>query len=505
MTEDARPYVEDLLEVLAVDPHRTVVRRGGVDTSAAELATAIHRYARVLDEVGVRRGDLVAMYAPNRVEALAVRYATHVLGAASVYLSAPPDPDIRARMLVDYAPRLVVVLPETVHLLPTTTAPVAAVGPVPGVELRLDELAAAASDAPLVPRARPDDLAVLVSSGGTTGVPKASVRDFATWTAAVTPPHRPERRQLADGALAYLTQILVDQTLLGGGTVVLADGVVADEVLAAIETERITDLFLVEPQLFEVMDHPDVERRDLSSLRAVTHIGASAAPTLRLRARARLGPVIAHTYGASEMGIVSALRPEEHDLHHPDLFTCAGHVVPGVEVRFRLPDGSLHPSEGSIEVRSPQMAQGYRHRPGEQAAHFVDGWYRSGDLGRLDAQGYLHFLGRAVDSEVVDGVLVTPTTVQDVLCRTAGVRYAVVVPVLDDGVRLAAVVPWPRAEVDDQACVAAVRAEYGDAVADSLRVLAVDRVPLTEQGKPDRRALLEMFRTVPAVPPREIA
>ena len=97
MTEDARPYVEDLLEVLAADPRRTVVRREGVDTSAAALQGAIHRYARVLDGLGLGRGDLVAMYAPNRVEALAVRYATHVLGAASVYLSAPPDPDVHRR------------------------------------------------------------------------------------------------------------------------------------------------------------------------------------------------------------------------------------------------------------------------------------------------------------------------------------------------------------------------------------------------------------------------
>jgi fatty-acyl-CoA synthase len=312
---------------------------------------------------------------------------------------------------------------------------------------------------------------------------------MSAWTAAVAGPHRPERRQLADGNLAYLTQILVDQTLLGGGTVVLADGVEPATVLATVEAERITDLFLVEPQLFELMDHPDVERRDLSSLRALTHIGASAAPTLRLRARARLGPVIAHTYGASEMGIVSALRPEEHDLHHLDLFTCAGHIVPGVEVRFRRPDGGLHPMEGSVEVRSPAMAQGYRHRPVEEAINFVDGWYRSGDLARLDAEGYLHVLGRAADCEVVDGVVVTPTTVQDALCRTPQVRYAVVVPDLDAGVRTVAAVPWPGGIVDVAACVEAVRTAHGDEVADSLRVLVLDRIPQTEQGKPDRPAI----------------
>src|SRR4029079_1860168 len=122
--------------------------------------------------------------------------------------------------------------------------------------------------------------------------------------------------------------------------------------LATVERERITHLFLVEPQLFALMDDPRVPEHALPSLRAVTHIGAAAAPVLRRRARERLGPVIAHTYGASEMGLGSALTPPEHDLAYPGRFTCAGRVLPGVEVRFRSPDGALDERAGAIEVRS---------------------------------------------------------------------------------------------------------------------------------------------------------
>ena len=311
-----------------------------------------------------------------------MRYATHLLGAASVYLSAPPDPGKRAQMLVDFRPGLVVVFPETAHLLPPTTAPCAAIGPVEDVLLRLDELASEQDPAPMESRARPSDLAVVVSSGGTTGVPKGSVRDFGSYTPMVAVPSPATRRQLANGKLAYLTQALVDTTLLGGGTVILQSAFHPAATLAAIEAERVTHLFLVEPQLFDLMDHPDVTQRDLSSLSVLTHIGAAAAPVLRMRARERLGPVIAHTYGASEMGLVSALTPPEHDLAHPDRFTCAGRVLPGVEVRFRSPDGALDERAGAIEVRSPAMAAGYLRRPVEQATNFVDGWYRTGDLGR---------------------------------------------------------------------------------------------------------------------------
>jgi fatty-acyl-CoA synthase len=77
-----------------------------------------------------------------------------------------------------------------------------------------------------------------------------------------------------------------------------------DQRQLGLSCHRVTHLFLVEPQLFDLMDHPDVTRCDLSSLSVLTDIGAAAAPILRMRARERLGPVIAHTYGASEMGLV---------------------------------------------------------------------------------------------------------------------------------------------------------------------------------------------------------
>ena len=484
-------YIDSLVTSLGQDGSRPVLRHAGSGTTGAELLAMINRYARVLDGLGLRPGDLVALLAPNRPDALAVRYATHLIGAAAVYLSVPPAAGTRARMITQFGPRLVVVFPETAGLLPAgVTAPVAAVGPVPGVDLRLDTLAAAEPAGPLASRARPGDLAVVISSGGTTGVPKGSRRDFAAYSANVMlPAPAPDRRQLANGKLAYLTQILVDQTLLGGGTVVLQDHYEPGATLDAIERERITHLFLVEPQLFGLMDDPAVPTRDLSSLRVLTHIGAMAAPVLRRRARERLGPVIAHTYGASEIGIVSALSPAEHD--RPSRFRCAGRIQPSADVRFRRRDGGLDPRAGAIEARSPAMAQGYRHRPVEQAEHFTGGWYRTGDLGELDGEGMLRILGRTTD--IGDGDL-SPVDLQDTLCRQPSVRYAVLVADPDRGAPgqatwIAAAEPWPGHTIDIEGCGAALAARHGSGAAAALHLLPVDRVPLTEQGKPNRPAI----------------
>jgi fatty-acyl-CoA synthase len=485
-------YIELLLTRLIDAGKMSILRHKGRDNTATDLLKLIYQYAVALAEIGIKRGSLVALFATNCPDALAIRYAVHLRGAASFYLSTPADPQRRADLLAQTNPDLLVLFPETADLMPAgLPTRVASIGAdLTGSPLRLDERAATQPGAPMASLARRDDLAVIISSGGTTGVPKGSARNFATYTTMVTAPSPAGRRQLINGALAYLSQILVDVTLLGGGSVVLEDSYDPVDTLRAIDSEQITDLFLVEPQLFEVMDHPDLVRRDLSSLRTITHIGDLAAPTLRRRARERFGDVLAHIYGSSEMGIVSALTPGEHDLFQPELFTCAGRPRPGVDVRFRRDDGAFASvgEIGIIEVRSPAVAGGYHNRPDLQS-FFRDGWFHSGDLGYLDSDGYLHVLGRADDIAWIDGNIVSAAHIQDTLCRLSSVRYAAVVMNAESGCWAAAVVPWTGSSVDLTQCREAIKAECGAAL---VTVVPVDRVPLTPQGKADRVAICQL-------------
>ena len=494
-------YIERLVGRLAAGGNRPCFRHRGLDVPASAFLASIFRYARALAGIGIGRGSLVALLAPNRPDAVAIRYAANLIGAATAFLSAPPAESARTRMLAVLDPTLLVAFPETRHLVqnPAPVRLAAAGGDVPGASLQVDELAARQFADPVACLARPDDLAVVVSSGGSTGVPKGSWRTFRAYSAMVDVPSAADRRQLVNGRLAYLSQVLVDITLLGGGTVVFDDGYEPARTLAMIQAERITDLFLVEPQLFELMDHADVACTDLSSLGSLTHIGTSAPPTLRRRARDRLGPVVAHTYGASEEGLVSILSPAGHD--RPERFACAGRIQPGVEVRLRCPDGALAgPGEiGGIEVRSPALANGYLHRPELDATAFVDGWYRSGDLGRLDEEGYLHILGRAVDITWIGGRMLSPTMVEDTLCRQPSVRHAVVV--VDAGRWLAAALSWPSIPVDAPACLRAIADGHGPEAAGRVLILPLDAIPPTEQGKPDREAIRRLGSGSSGQPP----
>jgi fatty-acyl-CoA synthase len=176
-------------------------------------------------------------------------FAAHVLGAATVYLSIPANEAQRRALVEQMAPDLLVVFPETARCLDQKTGVAfATLGfDQAGSRGRLDALAVSMPSDPIPVAARASELGVIASSGGSTGVPKGSCRSFGTYSAMVSARSPKDRVQLINGPLAYLSQVLVDVTLLGGGRVVLRDAYDAADTLATIEAERITDLFLVEP------------------------------------------------------------------------------------------------------------------------------------------------------------------------------------------------------------------------------------------------------------------
>ena len=147
------------------------------------------------------------------------------------------------------------------------------------------------------------------------------------------------------------------------------------------------------------------------------------------------------------------------------------------------------------------MAQGYRNRPDLEARVFQEGWYRSGDLARLDIDGTLQIFGRAVDIAFVDGRMVGPTSTEDALCQLPDVRYACVVREVRVSRWIALVLPHHGVPLDLPRCRRAMAPRHGPAVADRMVWHTPDHVPLTPQGKPDRETIraLAAEGTVPAV------
>jgi fatty-acyl-CoA synthase len=183
--------------------------------------------------------------------------------------------------------------------------------------------------------------------------------------------------------------------LAAGGVVVLHERFDAGEVLAAIENQRVTFIWLLPSLLHQLLDHPALESTDTSSLRSLVLGGWASTPYRVAQAIERFGPIVAQGYGANEIGQVTWLTSEEN--LRPELLTTVGRPVPGVEVSIRDSSGERVDTgvTGEIWVRGPDLMTGYYQQPEETAAVLRDGWFRSGDLGFLDAEGYLSVVGRS--------------------------------------------------------------------------------------------------------------
>jgi acyl-CoA synthetase (AMP-forming)/AMP-acid ligase II len=175
--------------------------------------------------------------------------------------------------------------------------------------------------------------------------------------------------------------------------------------LRALAAERATVICLVPAAMQAIMDHRDAAAADFSALRRILYAGSPiGAETLR-RALGLFGCGFVQFYGATEMWILSLLRPEQHDLALPEHLSSCGTPVHFVEMRvvdtsFKdVPDGVV----GEFLVRSPVMFSGYWNQPSATAAARHDGWYRTGDLGRRDADGYYYIVDRVKDMIITGG------------------------------------------------------------------------------------------------------
>jgi fatty-acyl-CoA synthase len=475
--------IDRVLQRARTGPGDELLVEGDRRVTAGAFAELVERLAGGLRRAGVSPRDRVAIVPTIGIDAIAVRYAALRLGCVAAFCPNTGVAGRLARFVDAMGADALVVFKQTAAAAEEAQCRLRlSVGEVDGA-IALDP---SPGDAPRGDRRA---AGVLVTSGGTTGDSKASRRDLASWTRVVDIGPVPDRRLLVCTSLAYVAQVLTDQVLMGGGTVVLCERFDPSLVLAAIEAERITHVGLVEPLLVELADHPDLAVRDLSSLRAVSHIGADAAASLRLRLLSRIGEVLVHPYGASEVGIVSALAAPEYSAAHPELLQTAGRPLPGVDVRIETAEGMPAPAGelGVISVASGQVADGYASPvPG---SGFRDGRYRTGDLGLIDSTGYLHVRGRANDRRLVASREVMPVDVQEILCRHPDVRYAVAVPgpAPDSGFG-AAVVAAPGSDVTPAQLSAFVRERGGEPLVPA-RVAMLERMPVTEQGKPDRAAL----------------
>lgn len=499
-----RPLVEDILDALGRHPEREAVVVGTRRITAGEFRATVYRIARALLAQGLGRGDVVALLSGNAPETGMVRLAAALIGCPITFVRSTLSLEIQATLAREVGIRALVVAPQLAEraaqlLTQIQVENVLLIGACTvGVHQESDLMAAAARESPepFACLARPEDISLILNTGGTTGRPKGAcytVEQMASFAERVLRVWKPGLRLLVCTAFAMTAGHAADYTLATSGTVVLQEDFDPAAVLEAIESERITHVFLPPPLLHQLLDHPDLDNRDTSSLLALIYGSCQPSPARLAEALRRFGPVLLQFYGQTEIGVMTCLTAEEHRLDRPELLRTAGRPVPGVRLAIRDSAGrDLPPGEiGEIWAQADAMMQGYWKRPDLTAAFLRDGWLRTGDLGHLDTEGYLTIVGRPSDIINRFEGRIFAAEVEDQLNSHPDVQNSAVFGASDG-------------ELTERLCAAVVRAPDGTAGEAELReflrgsmgslcepdrIVFLPELPLTDAGKPDKRRL----------------
>ncbi len=507
MEEFGSTYGGLIARAVAAFPDRTAFRAAEGDVSYAALGRRISQIVQAFEAVGVGRGDAVAILSPNRPEYFMVTVACALMGVRYTPLHPLGSRDDHLQILADAgisvlvadaaaygarAQELAAALPGLMKLF--------GFGAIAG-GTNLLPLADSFDPAPLVDAARPQDIVAIAYTGGTTGLPKGVVLTQACVVEYVRIalqqwewPERPVA--LLTTPISHAAGGIIPPVLLSGGTVILQPGFEVERLLATLEAERASVLFLVPTMIYLLLDRLRDRPNDVSSLKLVIYGAAPMSPGRLAEALQRFGPVFMQIYGQVESSpTITALKQRDH--LDPRLLTSCGRVLEGQQLALLREDGTeAGPDEpGEICLKGPTLMQGYWNRPAETAEALRGGWLHTGDIARRDARGFLHIVDRAKDLIISGGFNVYPREVEDVLMGHEAVDRAAVIGVPDDkwGEAVDAyVVLRDGLRADAGELIGLVRARKG-AVHAPKRMTFVDSLPLTPIGKVDKKALRAMF------------
>jgi acyl-CoA synthetase (AMP-forming)/AMP-acid ligase II len=475
---------------------------GEQDLSYLDVQRLSHRVARGLQRRGIAPGDKVAVLSSNHAQAFACVFG--ISRAAAVWCPVNPRNEAAEnRFVLDafdcaallfhsaYAPMVEQMrtgLPK-LRLLVCVDQPCPF---APSLAQWLDGIDDAPIDVPAI-----DDLVMIAGTGGTTGSPKGvmlSGRNLETMSALTLMGYPFDGRPsyLALAPLTHAAGVLCLPVMALGGRIVIMPKPDLSEFLALIERHRITHTFLPPTLIYMLLEHPRLAQTRRDSLQCFWY-GAAPISAARLEdALLEIGPVMAQLFGQTEAPMMIAMMtPREHFRADGSVarerLVSAGRPGPLVQVATMDGEGHLLPrgETGEIVVRGSLVMMGYYKDPAATAEAWRFGWHHTGDIGRIDDEGFLYIVDRAKDMIISGGFNVYSVEVEQALMQHADVLDSAVIGLPDDkwGEKVVAVVQLRAGcHVQPEDLMAFVKARIGSVKAPK-RVDIWPDLPRSKVGK----------------------
>jgi acyl-CoA synthetase (AMP-forming)/AMP-acid ligase II len=416
-----------------------LISSGGALTFA-ELDERCRRFAAFLESRGAGAGSRVAILLRNVPEFAVAYFGAVAAGAVAVPVNCRLSPPEVGYVISDCGASVLVTTGAQLERLrgreatPSVATWLVVDGDVPGAEPFARALERDPRPAPA--EASPGDVAVLLYTSGTTGHPKGAMISHANTlfnarSCQRTLGYREDDVGLASLPLFHVTGLhsQLVALLACGATLVLQEEYDTRQALELVSRRRVSALFLV-PAIYKLITlRPDLASHDLSSVRIAAYGGAPMDPeTIRALRRLFPGVRLHNCYGLTESSSLATVLPAEQALERAD---SVGRAVPDTEAEVRDESGRrLAPGEpGELHLRGPNIVQGYWRAPEKTAQAIRDGWLRTGDVARIDADGLVTILDRLKDMINRGGEKIYGLEVENVLCACAGVAEAAVVGV----------------------------------------------------------------------------